>query len=164
MAASAGCGMPRNSGVRKTRVRKQKTAGAGGHGHRGLGQAANDEEAAEEAAQDVGGPVRNKFLVRIDVATALQRRGLRSAERLGIANQHNGERAGDKFQRDWRVEVGQAEVRQAGWEIANHADTSCFAAEQADEDGGPDHDDQRRRDARRQVAEQLHGDEAEQAR
>ena len=84
-------------------MRKQKTAatrlaslgaGAGGHGHGGLGQAADDEEAAEEAAQDIGGPVRDQLLVRIDVAAALHRRGLGSAERLGIADQHDGKRAG----------------------------------------------------------------------
>jgi hypothetical protein len=47
------------------------------------------------------------------------------------------------------VEVGQDEVRQAGWKIAHHADTGRFTAEQADEDGGRDHDDQRRGDSGR---------------
>ena len=52
---------------------------------------------------------------------------------------------------------------QAGGKIADHADTGRFAAEQADDDGGHDRDDQGRGNARRQVAEHLHGDEAEQA-
>ena len=41
-------------------------AGARRHGHGSLGQAADDEEAAEEAAQDIGGPVGDQLLVRID--------------------------------------------------------------------------------------------------
>ena len=138
-------------------------AGAGGHRHRGLGQAADDEEAAEEAAQDVGGPVRDQLLVRVDVAAALHRRRLCSAERLGIADQHDGERAGREFPQDRGVKVGQGEVRQAGREVADHADAGGFAAEQADEERGRDRDDQGRGYAGRQVAEQLHGDEAEQA-
>ncbi len=87
-------------------------ASAGGHRHRGLRQAANDEEASEQTAQDVGGSVRNQFMVRVDFAAALQCRGLRSAERLGIADQHDGKRAGCQFQQDGAVEVGQDEVRQ----------------------------------------------------
>ena len=138
-------------------------AGAGGHGHGGLGQAADDEEAAEKAAQDIGGPVGDQLLVRIDVAAALHRRGLCPAERLGIADQHDGERAGRELLQDCRVEVGQGEVGQAGRELADHADAGGFAAEQADEDRGHDRDDQRRGYAGRQVAEQQHGDEAEQA-
>jgi hypothetical protein len=49
--------------------------GAGGHGDRGLGQTANDEEPAEEAAQNIGGSVRDQFLVWIDVTAALHCRG-----------------------------------------------------------------------------------------
>ena len=52
---------------------------------------------------------------------------------------------------------------QAGREVADHADTGRFAAEQADEDRGHDRDDQGRGYAGRQAAEQLHCDEAEQA-
>ena len=115
--------MPRNNGVKKTSVRKQKTGrdkigelgmGAGTHGDRGLGQAADDEETAEQATQNIGGPVRDQLLVRIDVAAALHRRGLCPAERLGIADQHDGERAGHKLPQYGRVEVGQREVWQAG--------------------------------------------------
>ena len=115
MAPSAGCGMPRNSGVKQNQREEAEDrgdevgdlgAGAGGHGHGGLGQAADDEEAAEKAAQDVGGPVRDQLLVRIDVAAALHRRGLRSAKRLGIADQHDGKRAGREFLQDRRVKVG----------------------------------------------------------
>ena len=91
-------------------------AGAGGHRHGGLGQAADDEEAAEKAAQDVGGPVRDQLLVRVDVAAALHRRGLGPAERLGIADQHDGERAGRELLQYCGVEVGQREVGQAGRE------------------------------------------------
>jgi hypothetical protein len=43
------------------------------------------QEPAEEAAQDVGGPLRDQFLVRIDVATVMDSRGLLAAERLGVA-------------------------------------------------------------------------------
>jgi hypothetical protein len=112
--------MPRNNGVNKTNVRKQNDrcdevgelgAGAGGHGHRGLGQAADDEEAAEEAAQNIGGPVRNELLVRIDVAAGLHCRGVCPAERLGIADQHDGERAGRELLQYRKVELGQGEVR-----------------------------------------------------
>ena len=138
-------------------------AGAGGHGHGGLGQAADDEEAAEQAAQDVGGPVRDQLLVRIDVAAALHRRGLCPAERLGIADQHDGERAGRELLQYCRVEVGQREVGQAGREVADHAYTGGFAAEQADEDRGHDRDHQGRGYAGCQAAEQLHRHEAEQA-
>ena len=89
-------------------------AGAGGHGDGGLGQAADNEETAEKTAQDIGGPVRDQLLVRIDVAAALHCRGLCPAERLGIADQHDGERAGCELLQYCRVEVGQREVRQAG--------------------------------------------------
>src|SRR5215467_14586966 len=69
-------------------------ARTGGHGQRSLRQTANNEKAVEKAAQDIGRPVRDQFLVRVDIATALHRRSLRSAESLGIADQHDGERAG----------------------------------------------------------------------
>ena len=138
-------------------------AGAGGHGHGGLGQAADDEKAAEKAAQDVGGPVRDQLLVRVDVAAALHRRGLCPAERLGVADQHDGERAGRELPQDSEVEVGQDEVRQAGRQVADHADAGGLPAEQADEDRGHDRDDQGRGYAGRQVAQQQHRYEAEQA-
>ena len=51
---------------------------------------------------------------------------------------------------------------QAGREVADHADTGRFAAEQADEDRGHHRDDQGRGYAGCQVAEQLHCREAEQ--
>ncbi len=108
-----------------------------------------------KTAQNVGGPVRDQLLVRIDVAAALHGRGLRAAERLGIADQHDGERAGHELLQHRGVEVGQDEVRQAGREVADHADAGGFAAEQADEDRGRDRDDQGRGYAGRQVAQQL---------
>jgi hypothetical protein len=80
--------------------------GARGHRHGGLGQAADDEEAAKETAQNIGGPVRDQLLVRIDVAAALRRRGLCRAERLGIAYQHDGERAGRELLQYRKVELG----------------------------------------------------------
>ena len=48
----------------------------------------------------------DQLLVRIDFAAALHRRGFCSAERLGIAHQHNGKRAGREFVQDRRVKVG----------------------------------------------------------
>ena len=65
-------------------------AGAGGHRDRGLGQAADDQEAAEQAAQNIGGPVGDELLVRIGVAAALHGRGL-CPKGLGVANQRDGE-------------------------------------------------------------------------
>ena len=70
---------------------------------------------------------------------------------------------GDELPQDGRVEVGQREVGQAGREVADHADTGRFAAEQADEDRGHDRDDQGRGYAGCQVAEHQHRCEAEQA-
>jgi len=61
--------------VRSRRL-AQFGAGAGGHRDRGLGQAADDQEAAEHAAQNIGGPVSDELLVRIDVAAALHGRSL----------------------------------------------------------------------------------------
>jgi hypothetical protein len=81
-------------------------AGAGGHGHGSLGQAADHEEAAEKTAQNIGGPVRDQLLVRIDVATALHCRRLCPTERLGIADQHDGECTGHEVAQFCRVEVG----------------------------------------------------------
>jgi hypothetical protein len=43
---------------------------------------------AEQAAQHPGGRVGHQFLVRIDIAAVMPRRGLRAAERLGVADQH----------------------------------------------------------------------------
>src|SRR6516225_1351244 len=71
-------------------------AAAGSHGYGGLGEAANDEEAAEQPAQDVGGSMRDQFLVRIDFAAALHGCGLGRAERLGIADQDDGKRSGSE--------------------------------------------------------------------
>ena len=62
-----------------------------------------------------------------------------------------------------RVEVGQREVRQAGREVADHADTGGFTAEQADEDRGHDRDHQGCGYAGCQMAQQQHCYEAEQA-
>ena len=68
--------------------------GAGSHCDGGFGQAADNEETAEKAAQDIGGPVRDQLLIRVDVAAALHCRGLCPAECFGIADQHDGKRAG----------------------------------------------------------------------
>jgi len=57
--------------------------------------------------------VRDQLLVRVDVAAALQRRRLRPAKRLGVADQDDGECAGREFPQDTEVKVGQDEVRQA---------------------------------------------------
>ena len=51
-------------------------------------------------------PVRDQFLVRVDIATALHCRSLRSAERLGIADQHDGKRARQEVPQYRKVEVG----------------------------------------------------------
>ena len=64
-------------------------ARASSHGHRGLGQAADGEKTPEEAAQDVGRPVRDQLLVRVYIAPTLHRRGLCAPKRLGIADQHD---------------------------------------------------------------------------
>src|SRR5262245_50310772 len=57
-------------------------AGASGHGDGGLGQTADGKEAAEKAAQDISGSVREKFLIWINIAPALRRSCLRRAQRL----------------------------------------------------------------------------------
>jgi hypothetical protein len=80
--------------------------GAGGHGHRGLGQAADDKEPAEKAAQNIRGPVGDELLIRIDVAAILHHRRLCPAKRLGIADQHDCERAGHEFPQCCGVKVG----------------------------------------------------------
>ena len=51
-----------------------------------VAMAADDEETAEDAAQNIGGPMRNQLLVRIDVAAALHGSCLCPAERLGITD------------------------------------------------------------------------------
>src|SRR6516225_8550157 len=138
-------------------------AAAGSHGYGGLGEAANDEEAAEQPTQDVGGPMRNQLLVRIDFAATLHCCGVRRAERLGITDQYDGERSGSELSQYGGVKLGQREVRQAGREVADDVDASNFATDQANEDGGREHDDERRRHAWRQAAKQQHRREAEQA-
>ena len=52
--------------------------------------------------------------------------------------------------------MGQREVRQAGRKLADHAYTGGLAVEQADEDRGHDRDDQGRRYAGCQTAQQQH--------
>ena len=64
IAASAGCGMPRKSGVSRENAKERRDQvrdlrlSAGRDCNRGLRQAADDEEPAEEAAQDVRRPMR----------------------------------------------------------------------------------------------------------
>jgi len=53
-------------------------------------------------------PVCDELLVRIEVAAALHCCGLCSAERLGIADEHDGQRAGHEFLQFYGVELGSA--------------------------------------------------------
>src|SRR5215472_15412185 len=99
IAASAGCGIPRNNGVNKTSVRKQKTAAT---------RLASWVRAPAAIATEVfdrlpttrnppkrplsmlAGPCAISSWFEIDVTTALHCRGLCPAERLGIADQNDG--------------------------------------------------------------------------
>ena len=101
IAASAGCGRQEQR-RQENQCEKAKRCGnevgqlgsrPGRHAYRCLGQAADDKETAEQAAKDVCRPVSDKLLVWIDAAAVLHRCGLRSAKRLGVANQHDGKRA-----------------------------------------------------------------------
>ena len=164
--------MPRNNGVKKTSVRKQKTA-------------------ATRLANWVWAPaaMATEVLDRLPTTRKPPKRPLRilagpcaisswfgsmspppciaaafaAAERFGIADQHDGERAGRELPQYREVELGQCEVRQTGRQLADDADTGGFTAEQADQDRGHDCDDQRRWYARRQMAQQQHRYQAEQA-
>jgi hypothetical protein len=120
MAASAG--MPRNNGVSKTSVRKHNTA-ATRLASWVRAPAATATEVLDRLPTTRKPPKRplrilagvcDEFLVGIDVAAGLYRRGLCTTERLGIADQHNGKRAGHAVLQFCRVELGQREVGQAG--------------------------------------------------
>ena len=52
-------------------------------------------------------------------------------ERLGIAHQHDGERAGRELPQYCRIKVGESEVKQAGREVADHAYTGGLSLEKA---------------------------------
>jgi hypothetical protein len=104
-----------------------------------------------------------QLLVRIDFAAALHGCGLCRAKRFGIADQHDRERAGSEVPQYRGVKLGRREVRQAGREVANDAVTGGFAADQANDYRGHDHDDQGRGYTWRPAAEQQHGRKAEQA-
>ena len=139
--------------------------GAGSCGDRdgGLRQAADDEEAAEQAAQDVGGAMCDQLLVRVDLTAIPHCRSLGTAERLGIADQHDGERTRDELAEQARIDPRPAEVGQAGRQCPDHADPRCLAADQADEQGRGDRDDQGRGDRGRQAAQCHHRGEAQKA-
>jgi hypothetical protein len=93
--------------------------------------------------------VRDQFLVRIDVASSLHRRCLRPAQRLGIADQHYGERARRELLQYRKVEARRREMRQAGWQLSDHADPGGLAVEKGDEDRRQHRNDQGRRHSRR---------------
>jgi hypothetical protein len=73
--------------------------------------------------------VRDQLLVGVDIAAALHCRALRSPERLGIADQYDGERAGRELPQYCGIKVGESEVRQTGREVADHAYTGSLAAQ-----------------------------------
>src|SRR5262252_8689291 len=100
MAASAGCGIFRNRGVSRMSVKKQKAAAirlatwlrAPAAMATEVFDRPHYEKSPEKAAQYICWSVCHQFLVRIDVAAALYSRRFRCAERLRVADQHNGER------------------------------------------------------------------------
>ena len=126
--------MPRNNGVKKKAKDRTDEIGklgarTGGHSYGSLGQTADNEKATEQTAQNIGRPVRDQLLVRVDIAATLHCRGLRSTERLGIADQHDGERAGRELPQYCRIKVGESEMKQTGREVADHAYTGGLAAQ-----------------------------------
>ena len=152
MAASVGCGGEIG----------ELTARARGQGHRGLGQAADHQKSAEQAAENIGRPLRDQFLIWVNVTPALDRRGLCRTERLRIADQHDGERPGSELLQYRHVEAGQDQVRQPRRNVPGDMNAGRLCAEQADGGGGDDHHNQCRGDAGCEISEQLHRSEAEQ--
>ena len=117
IAPSAGCGMPRKSGVNKISVRKQKSAAMrlaswvrapADIATEVLDRLPTTRNPPKRPLRMLAGPVRDQLLVGIDGAAALHGCRLCPAERLGIADQHDGERAGREILQDRKVERGQA--------------------------------------------------------
>ena len=105
----------------------------------------------------------DQFLVRVYIAATLHRRGLCPAKRLRVPDQHDGKRAGRELPQNCGVKLGQNEVRQARWKMADHAYAGGLTAEQANDDGRQDGDDERGGHAGCQMAKQQHCQETERA-
>src|SRR5262249_57650522 len=128
--------------------------GGGGGGQGGLETPANSENPPERAAQVVAGSVGNQLWVGINVTATLQSRCLGCAERLGVADQHDGERTRRKLAQYRGVQVWQRQVGQSGREVAGHVHTGRLSSEQSDQDRCNGHDDERRWYGRGQKAKQ----------
>jgi hypothetical protein len=88
-------------------------------------------------------------------------RGLCPAECFGIADQNDGERAGNELLEDRGIKLTQGKAGQARWKMTDHADTGRLAAKQADEGRTRGRNHQGRGSAPREVSKQQHGGEAE---
>ena len=105
----------------------------------------------------------HQLLVGIDLAARLLLGRLGGTEGLGVAQQHDGERARDDGGEVGKLDVGNAEGRQTGLDAADNVDALVSKPEDAGYDDRDGHRGERARHARQEPRQREQQREAGQS-